>query len=201
MGCSRSLGHQEEVEETKSSSKRTLLKWILWIAAISALAAIVAVLVAYLLAKYSQYNLTRRCVETYDQYLDYFPYKAQARVAESFSVLYNKHYKVLFNLESRETFVLVQCGTPWPTDNYPNAKYFEVPMMTGVAVSETVHLTYIEVCLFLFVSFVRLRSDQRVPPLVAWSADVHQVPERSSLRLLGLRSATLCQWRDYGTVH
>ncbi|HEY7698552.1 MAG TPA: hypothetical protein VIE88_09055 [Vicinamibacteria bacterium] len=64
------------------------------------------------------------CVAEFDPLLDYFPQKVKADHAHFFEVSYRGHYKILEirfrgftdnpGFESRETYVLVQCGTPAP---------------------------------------------------------------------------------------
>jgi len=61
------------------------------------------------------------CVENFDPEVDYYPDKVELRHARNFSVDYHRHYKVvtvygeaLDATDSRDTIILVRCGTPIP---------------------------------------------------------------------------------------
>lgn len=88
-------------------------------------------------------NLTDGCVESYDESIDYFPQKTELNYAEGLEIEYFNNYKVVTVLNpwasSEEIFqyVLVQCGTPAPSD-YPDAQTIEVPAQSIVALSSTV---------------------------------------------------------------
>jgi iron complex transport system substrate-binding protein len=82
------------------------------------------------------------CVTAFDPSVDYFPDKVRADHARFFDVSYHGHYKVLEvrfrgftdnpRFESRETYVLVQCGAPTPPLEGPlaGAHVLEVPART-----------------------------------------------------------------------
>lgn len=85
-------------------------------------------------------NMIDDCVKDYDPSIDYFPDKVTLQEAEGFEVEYFNNYKVVTILtpyrEAEETFqyVLVQCGTPVPSE-YENALVIEVPVQSIVALS------------------------------------------------------------------
>ena len=60
------------------------------------------------------------CVEAFDPEADYFPHKAELLHAESFSIEYFGHYKLVTvhtpwpGAEEPVRYLLVQCGTPDP---------------------------------------------------------------------------------------
>ena len=88
------------------------------------------------------------CVTNYEPDKDYFPDKVQLEYATGFSVDYFNHYKVVTVTQplkaAPETFeyVLVQCGTPAPTE-LSDAQIIEVPIRT-VATLSTTYLPHLE---------------------------------------------------------
>jgi iron complex transport system substrate-binding protein len=86
----------------------------------------------------------QECVTEYDASTDYFPEKASVDYATGFTVEYFNNYKVVNILnpfpgateENVFRYVLVQCGTPAPT-NLDNALVIEVPTNRVIAMSTT----------------------------------------------------------------
>ncbi|MDW8325001.1 MAG: ABC transporter substrate-binding protein [Anaerolineales bacterium] len=87
-------------------------------------------------------NLADSCVETYNADVDYFPEKVTVEDATGFVVEYFKHYKVVTVLkpwrgaEQQFKYVIVQCGTPKPTD-IGDALVIEAPVKDVIAMSTT----------------------------------------------------------------
>lgn len=85
-------------------------------------------------------NTTEGCVTEYDPSIDYFPEKLSLAYATGFTVEYFNNYKVVTVLqpypEATEAFryVLVQCGTPAPTD-VGDAQVMELPVKSIAALS------------------------------------------------------------------
>jgi iron complex transport system substrate-binding protein len=88
-------------------------------------------------------NLTDSCVTTYDPNIDYFPDKITVQYAEGFKVEYRNNYKVVTvtspwqGAENPVRYLLVQCGTPAPTDAKVAALVVNVPVKTIVSMSTT----------------------------------------------------------------
>lgn len=89
-------------------------------------------------------NVTDGCVTDYDPEVDYFPAKAALTEAEGFTVEYFPNYKVVTvatpwpGAEEATRYVLVQCGTPAPSDPaLADAQVIEVPVTTIVTMSTT----------------------------------------------------------------
>lgn len=85
------------------------------------------------------------CVSDYDASagVDYFEDKAELEYAESFTVSYQKTYKLL-NITGT-VYVLYQCGTPQPVlDDVEVQEYISVPV-TIVATGTPDHIPRIEV--------------------------------------------------------
>lgn len=87
-------------------------------------------------------NLATECVETYDAAVDYFPDKVAVDDAVGFSVQYANHYKVVtlptpFAGGAPVQYLLVQCGTPAPLEQFPDATLVEVPVQRFAALSTT----------------------------------------------------------------
>lgn len=83
-----------------------------------------------------------RCAGEYDPQLDYFPDKVEPEAAAGWKIEYHPNYKVITvlspwqNAEQQFSYVLVQCGTPAPSD-IGDAQLIEVPVKTVVAMSTT----------------------------------------------------------------
>ncbi len=89
-------------------------------------------------------NLTEGCVTDYDPDIDYFPEKVTLSEAQGFSVEYFHNYKLVTvqtpwpGAEEAYRYVLVQCGTPAPTDPaLADATQIEVPVKSIVTMSTT----------------------------------------------------------------
>jgi iron complex transport system substrate-binding protein len=101
-------------------------------------------------------NITDGCVMpgAYDPAEDYFPHKVDLDHSSGWNVEYHRNYKVI-NVTNpwpgaSETFqyVLVQCGTPAPSEGeYPDAQFIEVPIDTVITLSTTYlpHIVELEV--------------------------------------------------------
>jgi iron complex transport system substrate-binding protein len=77
-------------------------------------------------------NLRDGCPDHYDPDVDYFPEKARFRYVRQLRVMYHRNYKVVeFKpaVHTKETFrfVLVQCGTPAPTEDRV-ARIVQIPV-------------------------------------------------------------------------
>jgi iron complex transport system substrate-binding protein len=87
------------------------------------------------------------CVTNPDPNIDYFPVKVYPvrNDTSGWNVVYSNTYKVLTNQHVSATYILWQCGTDKPvlTEEYPNAKYFEIPI-TSVGITSTTQITYLE---------------------------------------------------------
>lgn len=89
----------------------------------------------------------RACPTGYNPSQDYFADKITIDYATGFVVDYHAHYKVVTvtdpwqNANRTFQYVLVQCGTPAPTD-FPQAQVIEVPVTNVVALSTT-HLPHL----------------------------------------------------------
>lgn len=87
-------------------------------------------------------NLTEGCVTDYDPDIDYFPEKVAILDSVGWSIEYHNNYKVITvlnpwrNADVQFQYILVQCGTPPPTD-VGDAQVIEVPVKTVVAMSTT----------------------------------------------------------------
>jgi iron complex transport system substrate-binding protein len=87
-------------------------------------------------------NLTEGCVTDFDPAIDYFPEKVTLTHSEGWTIEYFNNYKVITVLnpwrdaDQQFRYVLVQCGTPPPTD-VGDAQVIEVPVDTIVAMSTT----------------------------------------------------------------
>jgi iron complex transport system substrate-binding protein len=90
------------------------------------------------------------CVQNYDANRDYFPDKVNITHATGFSVEYHKNYKIITiknpwkGAKNEFKYVLVQCGTPPPTNiknnlknNLNNAQIINIPVHSVVALSTT----------------------------------------------------------------
>lgn len=94
------------------------------------------------LAQNTTGNLTDGCVENYDPAVDYFPDKAEFSYADTVTVDYFNHYKVVevsqpwVGAENGFTYVLVQCGTPAP-EGFDNAQVINVPVESAITMSTT----------------------------------------------------------------
>jgi iron complex transport system substrate-binding protein len=92
-------------------------------------------------------NWVDGCVSDYSAETDYFPEKLTVSTAAAFSVSYHKNYKLVtvnapFAGGEPVTYVLLQCGTPAPTD-HPEATLIEVPVKRFVSMSTT-YLPFLE---------------------------------------------------------
>ena len=82
------------------------------------------------------------CVEAWDPEVDYFPRKAELHHAESFSIEYFGHYKVVTvhtpwpGAEEPVRYLLVQCGTPAP-DGHEGVQRITIPVGRLAALSTT----------------------------------------------------------------
>jgi len=87
-------------------------------------------------------NIKTGCVDKYDANVDYFPQKATITSASGLKIEYFKNYKVVSVLaawpgaEKAFKYVLVQCGTPAPTD-IADATVINVPAQSVLAMSTT----------------------------------------------------------------
>ncbi|KAG2210186.1 hypothetical protein INT46_009995 [Mucor plumbeus] len=86
-----------------------------------------------------------QCVTTYDASIDYFPEKLNTSEdkATFFSIEYHNNYKVVKNSRTGRTYVLVQCGTPSPTDVNNATEIYQIPI-TKAAAMETTVVPYLE---------------------------------------------------------
>ncbi|KAG1395465.1 hypothetical protein G6F60_010227 [Rhizopus arrhizus] len=90
-------------------------------------------------------NIIQGCVTNYDSNIDYFPEKINAAddKANHFTIEYHNNYKLMENLKTGESYMLVQCGTPTPS-NIPNGtEVYQIPI-TKAAVMETSIVPYLE---------------------------------------------------------
>jgi iron complex transport system substrate-binding protein len=91
-------------------------------------------------------NVTKGCVERFDERVDYFPDKVRVEDAGNFSVAYHQSYKVVTVRETfpggpSERYVLVQCGAPKPSleGDLAGAPIVQVPIASLFS-SSTTHL-------------------------------------------------------------
>lgn len=84
------------------------------------------------------------CVTTYSDSTDYFPDKTTIEYSAGLEIEYFKHYKVVrvkqpwAGAQTAAEYVLVQCGTPAPTDPaLKDATVIEIPIKTMIAMSTT----------------------------------------------------------------
>jgi iron complex transport system substrate-binding protein len=89
----------------------------------------------------------RRCLQTFDPTVDYFPDKATVEDAVNFGVTYHRSYKVVSVREAypggpAEKYVLVQCGAPQPRldGDLAEAQIVSVPITSLFSASIT-HLS------------------------------------------------------------
>lgn len=93
-------------------------------------------------------NLTEGCVSEYDPEIDYFPEKVSISDSVGWTIEYFNNYKVITVLnpwrdaDVQFRYVLVQCGTPPPTD-VGDALVIDVPVKRIVAMSTT-HLPHLD---------------------------------------------------------
>jgi hypothetical protein len=64
--------------------------------------------------------------------------------ATYFSIEYHNNYKVIENHKTGNTYVLVQCGTPAPTNVTNATEIYNIPI-TKAAAMETTVVPYLEV--------------------------------------------------------
>lgn len=64
--------------------------------------------------------------------------------ANIFSIEYYKNYKVIQNHKNQQSYVLVQCGTPTPSNITNSTEVYQVPI-TKAGVMETSIVPYLEV--------------------------------------------------------
>ncbi|CAG8547517.1 5676_t:CDS:2 [Gigaspora rosea] len=83
------------------------------------------------------------CVQTYDSGTDYFPSKVEVTTATLFNIKYNNNYKLVTNIATKETFALVQCGTPVPTGLPAGTKVFNISL-NNVAILDTSVVPFLE---------------------------------------------------------
>lgn len=117
------------------------------VAKIASLLAIATVAISSVAAQAPTANLINgQCVTTYDASVDYFPEKLNTNEdkATYFSIEYHNNYKVVENSRTGRTYVLVQCGTPAPTDVNNATEIYQVPI-TKAAAMETTVVPYLEV--------------------------------------------------------
>jgi len=117
------------------------------VAKIASLLAIATVAISSVAAQAPTTNLINgQCVTTYDASIDYFPEKLNTNddKATYFSIEYHNNYKVVKNSRTGRTYVLVQCGTPAPTDVNNATELYQVPITTAAAMETTV-VPYLEV--------------------------------------------------------
>ncbi|CEI92458.1 hypothetical protein RMCBS344292_06716 [Rhizopus microsporus] len=90
-------------------------------------------------------NIIQGCVTNYDATIDYFPEKINVAddKANIFSIDYYKNYKVIQNHLNKQSYVLVQCGTPTPSNITNNTEVYQVPI-TKAGVMETSIVPYLE---------------------------------------------------------
>ncbi|KAI8348827.1 hypothetical protein EDC96DRAFT_310418 [Choanephora cucurbitarum] len=86
-----------------------------------------------------------QCVQNYDASIDYFPEKLNTAndKGQYFSIEYHNNYKVVNNYRTGHSYVLVQCGTPKPTNVSSTAEIYEIPI-TKAAAMETSVVPYLE---------------------------------------------------------
>ncbi|KAI8642350.1 hypothetical protein BD408DRAFT_183198 [Parasitella parasitica] len=86
-----------------------------------------------------------QCVTAYNASMDYFPEKLDTNddKATYFSIEYHNNYKVVKNSRTGRTYVLVQCGTPPPTDVNNATEIYQIPI-TKAAAMETTVVPYLE---------------------------------------------------------
>ncbi len=92
-------------------------------------------------------NLTDGCVDEYSPDVDYFPEKMTVAESSGFQIEYFNHYKLITVPTpvpggTSEQYVLVQCGTPAPTE-YADAVVVEIPVERVVSMSTT-YLPHLE---------------------------------------------------------
>lgn len=75
--------------------------------------------------------------------LIHFYYLAEDK-ASYFDIEYHNNYKIVKNYKSGRTYVLVQCGTPAPTNVNNATEVHEVPV-TKAGAMETTVVPYLEV--------------------------------------------------------
>lgn len=98
----------------------------------------------------AQETAANGCVSDYDPDVMYFPEQMDVEYAEGFTITYANHYKTLTvtrpwpGAEVGFTYVLVQCGTPAPTDIPADAIVIEVPVSTAASLSATYAPHFIE---------------------------------------------------------
>ncbi|CAG8475933.1 6792_t:CDS:2 [Cetraspora pellucida] len=83
------------------------------------------------------------CVQTFSSDVDYFPSKVTVTTASLFTIKYNNNYKLVTNTDSKETFALVQCGTPVPTGLPAGTKVFNISF-NNVAIMDTSVVPFLE---------------------------------------------------------
>ena len=118
------------------------------------------------------------CVEAWDPEVDYFPRKAELRHAESFSIEYFGHYKLVTvhapwpGAEDSVRYLLVQCGTPEP-EGYDGVQRITIPVRRFAALSTT-QLPHLEL-LDLLESLVAVSDAKMVhsPGVLERFADGH----------------------------
>ncbi|KAL9542589.1 hypothetical protein MBANPS3_008534 [Mucor bainieri] len=116
------------------------------VAKIASLLVIATVAISSVAAQAPTANLINgQCVTTYDASVDYFPEKLNTNEdkATYFSIEYHNNYKVVKNSRTGRTYVLVQCGTPAPTDVNNATEIYQVPI-TKAAAMETTVVPYLE---------------------------------------------------------
>ena len=87
------LGSNEDKAESKSQTKKTVVRWIIGVAIFSLIGIILALVLTNVLGNRDQ-NLKDSCVVNYDEFINYFPENVVVLQSIGFSVTYSKAYKV-----------------------------------------------------------------------------------------------------------
>jgi iron complex transport system substrate-binding protein len=86
------------------------------------------------------------CLTSVDPDVDYFPDKVVPLDSVFWSIEYANTYKILSNKVVNETYLLYQCGSEPPADQLDgrHAAVVEIPLLKGVAITQTPMIAYLE---------------------------------------------------------
>jgi len=76
---------------------------------------------------------------------DYFPEKVSPQFSKQWNMTYHRTYKILYNHQVNESYLMYQCGTTPPeSEKGKHNLEFAVPLQDGVAVTQTTNIPQFE---------------------------------------------------------
>mmetsp|Transcript_2237 Transcript_2237/g.2703 ORF Transcript_2237/g.2703 Transcript_2237/m.2703 type:complete len:470 (+) Transcript_2237:359-1768(+) len=88
---------------------------------------------------------TKRCLNTVEENVDYFPDKIVPRYSKQWDISYHNTYKILTNKAEGTSYLMYQCGTQPPVEEEgKHTLTFSVPLQDGVVLSSTTQIPQFE---------------------------------------------------------